>query len=156
MKKFILLLIITTALGIFVASAQKVEKVEKIVIPSTGESAMVEPFLLQETKESSDLILSKSFTGESIESTKTFDVETSASLLDINLSGSTRSGKISIKFVMPDGKDLKTIEIDPASDVRWTKKFDLTDKSKNYTGKWKLIITTNKAEGTYRLYIHSR
>ena len=100
--------------------------------------------------------MSKKFTGESLESTKTFDVDTDATSMDINLSGSTKSGKITIKLIKPDGKDLKTLDIDPASDVRWMKKFDLTDKSKNFTGKWKLVISTEKADGTYRLYVHTR
>jgi hypothetical protein len=54
---------------------------------------------------------------------------------------------------MPNGDDLKFIEIDAASDVRWSKTFDLTNKSETYSGKWKLNINTERAEGSYRLQI---
>ena len=129
----------------------KVYAQEEIVIPHTGEKVMVKTF--SKKKEMSELVLSKRFTGESLETSKIFNVEANASFLEIILSGSTKSGRIFIKLVMPDGKDLKIIDIDSASDVRWSKSFDLTGKSGSYSGEWKLIINTEKADGSYRLHI---
>jgi hypothetical protein len=149
MKRIITFILLGVTLGITSLKAQ-----EEIVIPHTVERLLVNPF--DDKKTSSELVLSKKFTGESIESSKIFDVESNASSLDINLSGSTKSGKIIIRLIMPDGKDLKTLEIDPASDVRWMKRFDLTDKSRNLTGQWKLIINTEKADGSYRLFVSTR
>ena len=108
---------------------------------------------IHKREEMSELVLSKNFNGQSMETSKIFTVEANASFLEITLSGSTKSGRIFIKLVMPDGKELKIIDIDSASDVRWSKSFDLSEKSGSYSGEWKLIINTEKADGSYRLHI---
>ena len=149
MKRLLVFILMAEMFGFIAVNAQ-----EEIVIPNTGQKIMVHPF--KEKQALSELVLSKKFTGESIESSKIFDVETNASTLDINLSGSTKSGRIFIKLIMPDGKDHKILEIDPASDLRWMKRFDRTDKTQNFTGQWKLIINTEKADGSYRLHISTR
>jgi hypothetical protein len=146
MKRIFVFVLMTGLFGIAAVNAQ-----EKIVIPHPGEQVFVKTF--NKNKEMSELVLSKNFTGESLETSKVFNVETNASFLEITLSGSTKSGRIFIKLVMPNGKDLKIIEIDSASDVRWSRSIDLTDKSGNYSGEWKLIINTEKADGSYRLHI---
>ena len=135
--------------GVFGITAVKAQ--EEIFIPHTGEKVMVKTF--NKNKEMSELVLSKKFTGESLETSKIFNVEANASFMEIIISGKTNSGRIFIKLVMPDGKDLKIIDIDSASDVRWSKSFDLTGKSGSYSGEWKLIINTEKADGSYRLHI---
>lgn|GEM_PF-6322865 len=129
----------------------EVKAQEEIVIPHTGEKVFVKTF--NKRKEMSELVLSKKFTGESLETAKVFNIDADASSMEISLSGSTKSGRIFIKLIMPNGKDLKVIEIDSASDVRWMKTFDLDGKSETYSGKWKLIINTERADGSYRLHI---
>jgi putative methionine-R-sulfoxide reductase with GAF domain len=124
---------------------------EEIVIPHTGEKVFVKTFNKRE--EMSELVLSKNFTGESLETSKIFNVEANASFMEIILSGSTKSGRIFIKLIKPDGKDLKIIDIDSASDVRWSKSFNLKDEPGSYSGEWKLIINTEKADGSYRLHV---
>jgi len=146
MKRIFIFILMVAVSGIFAVNAQ-----EEIVIPHTGEKVLVKT--MHKREEMSELVLSKKFTGESLETSKIFNVEANASFLEIILSGSTKSGRIFIKLVMPDGKDLKIIDIDSASDVRWSKSFDLTDKSAKYSGEWKLIINTEKADGSYRLHI---
>jgi putative methionine-R-sulfoxide reductase with GAF domain len=124
---------------------------EEIVIPHTGEKVFVKTFNKRE--EMSELVLSKNFTGESLETSKIFNVEANASFMEIILSGSTKSGRIFIKLIKPDGKDLKIIDIDSASDVRWSRSFNLKDEPGSYSGEWKLIINTEKADGSYRLHL---
>ncbi|MBN2215596.1 MAG: hypothetical protein JW723_15295 [Bacteroidales bacterium] len=135
--------------GIFCITAVNAQ--EEIVIPHTGEKVFVKTFNKRE--EMSELVLSKKFTGESLETSKVFNVEANASFMEIILSGATKSGRIFIKLVKPDGKDLKIIDIDSASDVRWSKSFNLKDEPGSYSGEWKLIINTEKADGSYRLHI---
>ena len=146
MKKLFIFVLMTGLFGITPLFAQ-----EEIVIPHTGEKVMVKT--IHKREEMSELVLSKNFNGQSMETSKIFTVEANASFLEITLSGSTKSGRIFIKLVMPDGKDLKIIDIDSASDVRWSKSFDLSEKSGSYSGEWKLIINTEKADGSYRLHI---
>lgn len=135
--------------GIFCYTAVNAQ--EAIVIPQTGEKVFVKTFNKRE--EMSELVLSKKFTGESLETSKIFNVEANASFMEIILSGSTKSGRIFIKLIKPDGKDLKIIDIDSASDVRWSKSFNLKDEPGSYSGEWKLIINTEKADGSYRLHV---
>lgn len=135
--------------GIFCYAAVNAQ--EEIVIPHTGEKVFVKTFNKRE--EMSELVLSKKFTGESLETSKIFNVEANASFMEIILSGSTKSGRIFIKLIKPDGKDLKIIDIDSASDVRWSKSFNLKDEPGSYSGEWKLIINTEKADGSYRLHV---
>ncbi len=135
--------------GIFCYTAVNAQ--EEIVIPHTGEKVFVKTFNKRE--EMSELVLSKKFTGESLETSKVFNVEANASSMEIIISGSTKSGRIFIKLIKPDGKDLKIIDIDSASDVRWSKSFNLKDEQESYSGEWKLIINTEKADGSYRLHI---
>ena len=146
MKKILILSLIIGVFGFLKVNAQ-----EEITMPHTGEKVMIKTF--HKNKEMSELVLSKKFNGESLETSKIFNVEANASIMDISISGWTKSGKIFIKLIMPDGKDMKTLEIDPASDVRWSKNFELTGKSGSYSGEWKLIINTEKADGSYRLNI---
>jgi hypothetical protein len=148
MKRTFIFVLMTGLFGITNLFAQ-----EEIVIPHTGEKVFVKTLHKHKKDEMSELMLSKKFTGESLETSKVFNIDAGASSMEIMLSGSTKSGKIAIRLIMPNGDDLKVIEIDEASDVRWSKTFDLTNKSETYSGKWKLIINTERAEGSYRLQI---
>ncbi len=146
MKRIFIFVLMTGLFGIPELFAQ-----EEIVLPHTGEKVFVKT--MHKREEISELVLSKRFTGETLETSKVFNVEANASSMEIILSGSTKSGRIFIKLVKPDGKDLKVIDIDSASDVRWSKSFNLKDEPGSYSGEWKLIINTERAEGSYRLHI---
>lgn len=100
----------------------------------------------------SELTLMKKFEGESVNTTKTFDVE--KSFIAISLYGTAESGKLSIKLLTPDGKEFKNFEIDPASDVSWNVKLD-ANKDDKYVGKWTIQVTVEKAKGFYSLRIMS-
>ena len=93
MKRLLVFILMAGMFGFIAVNAQ-----EEIVIPNTGQKIMVHPF--KEKQALSELVLSKKFTGETNESSKILDVETKASTLDINLSGSTKSGRIFIKLII--------------------------------------------------------
>jgi hypothetical protein len=101
----------------------------------------------------SELRLSKRFEGESINSTKTFDVESAE--MTISLSGSVESGKIIVKFSLPNGKEYKDFEIDPTSNVNWFVRVDTTSNIP-FGGKWTIQVKTEKAVGYYNLRLSTR
>lgn len=107
----------------------------------------------KDQKKRSELSLFKKFEGETLSTTKTFDVETPST--SISLFGSVEAGKITIKFILPDGKDYKEFEIDPASDVSWSAQLDETEKEK-YLGKWTIQVKIDKVKGYYKLQISTK
>lgn len=103
----------------------------------------------------SELRLSKSFTGESIESTKTFSVGENYTLMTIELLGRVKTGSIVVSLIKPNGDMFKTIEIDPTADVDFEQMFNLEENRTEWTGDWQLKIKADKAEGTYKLTIET-
>lgn len=107
---------------------------------------------------SSELTLMKNFKGESVETTKKFNVNANHNILKFNLDGTVKSGTITITLIKPDGSKLKTVEIDASSDVSYDQSWGL--KSKNLpaelTGDWQIKIQTDKADGFYRLRIYTK
>lgn len=103
-----------------------------------------------------DQRLMKSFNGETLETTKNFQVSGGYSLLRIAVFGTVKSGKISLTFTRPDGVLFKTIEIDAASDVRYQQSFDMTKNPEGIIGNWNLKVQTEGAEGSYNVQIYSR
>ena len=107
-------------------------------------------------KDLSELRLMKSFKGESVETTKKFSVSSDYTSLNFNLSGTVKSGVISVTLIKPNGSKFKSIEIDPTSDVSFTQGIDLKKDPKDWTGDWQIKIKAEKADGSYRLTILTR
>ncbi len=112
--------------------------------------------LMSGSNDLSELRLTKSFKGESVETTKKFSVTTDNTALNFNLSGKVKSGVITVTLVKPNGKKYKTIEIDPTSDVSFSQGIDLKKEPKEWTGDWQIKIQAEKADGDYRLNILTR
>jgi len=104
----------------------------------------------------SELTLSKSFKGESFETSKKFPVNTNYTMLKLLLHGNVKSGKISLTLLKPNGDKFKTIEIDATSDVTFEQTLDLKKNPTELTGDWQLKIQTDKAVGSYHLVIYTR
>jgi hypothetical protein len=104
----------------------------------------------------SELRLTKSFKGESVETTKKFSVTADNTSLNFNLSGQVKSGIISVTLFKPNGSKYKAIEIDPTSDISYSQGIDLKKDPKEWTGDWQIKIKADKADGNYRLNIMTR
>jgi hypothetical protein len=107
-------------------------------------------------KDMSELRLTKSFKGESVETTKKFSVTADNTSLNFNLSGQVKSGIISVTLFKPNGSKYKAIEIDPTSDISYSQGIDLKKDPKECTGDWQIKIKADKADGNYRLNILTR
>ncbi len=104
----------------------------------------------------SELTLSKSFSNESIETTKTFSVSSNSSVLRFHLTGQVKSGIITVIIVQPNGIKSRTIAIDVTSEVDFKQTVDLKKNIKEVTGDWAIVIRTDNADGSYRLVINTR
>jgi hypothetical protein len=102
-----------------------------------------------------NLIFTKYFDRETIESTKKFSISGDFTELRISIDGKVSSGKIIITLIKPDTKKLKTIEIDAVSDVSYSQEFAL-DKMPEYIGDWQIKIQAENAEGRYNVSINSK
>ena len=123
-------------------------------------NAQVSPLVVteqeQERVDVSEITFAKSFNGQSLEATKKFSIGSHYSILKMQLSGKVKSGKITLTLTSPSGIKFKTIEIDAISDVTFTQELNLSIDKENWVGDWQLQIKTEKADGSYRLYIYTR
>ncbi|MFC0875796.1 hypothetical protein ACE01N_04335 [Saccharicrinis sp. FJH2] len=109
-----------------------------------------------ERKDVSELMLRKTFNGQSLEATKKFSVETYYSKLKLIIQGEVNSGSIIITFISPTGKEFKTITVDNTFDVYFNQELNLKSNPSEWIGEWKLKIKTEKADGSYSVQIHLR
>ena len=109
-----------------------------------------------ERKDVSELMLYKTFNGQSLEATKKFSVEAHYSMLKLEIGGNVNSGSIIITLISPTGKKFKTIEIDNTSNVHFEQELNLKSNPSEWIGEWQLQIKTEKADGKYSLQVHSR
>ena len=124
--------------------------------PDQKNSASADVFFGNNQKsDKEELMLYKSFKGETIETTKKVTVTAGYSLLSIELHGHVKSGKINLTLYKPNKEILKYLEIDATSDVTFEKKLSLTENS-GYIGDWQIKIQTEKADGSYNLEISLR
>jgi hypothetical protein len=99
--------------------------------------------------ESSELSLRKNFTGQTLESKKSFDINDKSTRISLSLSGVVESGLIEIILESPDGKNYITLQIDNTSDVSWRQNINIDERNKYLKGKWQITVKTNKADGNY-------
>lgn len=102
---------------------------------------------------SSTLRLSKHFDGETIKSSRTFQVDDSIKKIKIELAGECEDGDIKVVILLPNGEILKEVLIDPSADLQWSHILILKEEKSKYVGSWKLKIESDDAEGKYSLVI---
>ena len=175
-QKFLVLAILLTGIAI-TAKAQvskeeksKLEKVERARVAArvgARAAADVEPYVLSTTgqgvyvmgdnEKRVSLNLSKNFSGETVTSDAYFEVSKGQTSISLHMSGRCDDGKITIKILLPGGDVFETLEITPAADINWSARFPIEEENeKQYVGKWKLIVETKNAEGSYNFGISSR
>ena len=104
----------------------------------------------------SELRLSRDFEGETVDFTKKYMVSKDFSVFKLQIRGVVDKGVITIVLTKPDGEQFKTIDVDPASDVRYTQTVDLRTEPEKYAGEWQIRIKTDNAEGSYSLTLYVR
>ena len=103
--------------------------------------------------ESSELSLRKNFSGQTLESKKSFDINDKITRISLSLTGVVESGLIEIILESPDGKNYITLQIDNTSDVSWRQNINIDERNKYLKGKWQITVKTNKADGHYNFRI---
>jgi len=105
---------------------------------------------------SSQLSLSKTFEGESKKNEGSFEVDETVRNISLTLSGAVRTGEIKIKITMSNEDVIKEMSIDESADILFTQTIKIAEDVKKYYGKWSYTIESVKAEGNYKLMIHTR
>lgn len=112
-------------------------------------------FWSNQGRSSSQLSMSKEFTGESARNEGSFDVDKDVRNITVMLSGGVKSGKIKIIITLPNGTVMKELAIDESADIQYNQNIRISEEEPKYFGKWKYSIESIKAEGKYRLSINS-
>ena len=101
---------------------------------------------------STTLDFSRNVTDNTATKEYTFDVEKEMKMVSLSISGSCKSGEISISIIMPGNKEYSTVMIDEVGSMSWKKTFEITEEdAKTKTGVWKFKVVTTKATGNFRL-----
>lgn len=88
---------------------------------------------------------------DSFEKEYTFEVEDDFKQFTINISGSCRSGSVTVEIVKPDGNSYSEVVINEYGNLSWRKSFRINDETKDRIGDWKLKVTASSATGSFRL-----
>jgi len=106
-------------------------------------------------RNSSQLMLSKSYDGKDAENTGVFQIEEPVRQIRFSIDGSVKEGKIIIKLLLPGGEVFKELTIDESADIRFSQSITVPEEKNKYTGNWKYVIKAVKARGNYRLSINT-
>jgi hypothetical protein len=130
---------------------------ERTVIGRTPGHAIDIPGDKFDNEKRVSLNLSKSFMGENISSKTDFEVAKGQKAVSLSLSGKCSKGEITVTIILPGGDTFENLSITTAADINWSAMLPIKEGEENkYTGKWKLEVKSNGAEGKYNLNISSR
>ncbi len=160
MKKTFILISVMILTGLFinnqkVLSQQLRGSSDIIVNPSERDKErQARITYLGQDEKSTQLMLSKHFSGESASKSGNFSVDEGIRTLRISIQGSIRNdGSITITLYSPDDELFKELEIDNSADVHWSQVFTIKEDNYEYTGEWTYEIEADEAEGQYNLSI---
>jgi hypothetical protein len=140
--------------------AEKELQIEKLRADKFGNYIIASPeggvfFSGANTGQSSQLSLSKSFSGESTKNEGTFEVDENVGYINFSVNGSVKEGRININIVLPNGEKMKEITIDNTADIQFNQMIRPRSEEKKYSGKWSYEIEAVKAVGNYRLSLQT-
>lgn len=127
----------------------KYEQMRQNAMDFSKDSQYEYQFFYSNPGQSSQLSLSKAFDGESVESSKNFEVQEGIKHISLSLSGNVKEGVIEIEMIKPNGKKYMEFKIDNTSDVQWRQTIVISEEEKELRGTWKINIKTSKAKGVY-------
>ena len=107
------------------------------------------------SERNSRLMLSKRYTGQSIDKQGTFEVDDDITKLKISIDGAVESGSITVSLIYPDGKPYKSLTMDDSADIHWSESLNIKEGENKYYGTWKYRISTKQADGSYNLSINT-
>jgi hypothetical protein len=94
-----------------------------------------------------ELTLKKTFTGETMSTIKNFTVDRKLNVLTIDITGTAKSGKITIILDHYKVKS-KSFEIDVTTNMEYHQTINLK-KMPEYIGEWTILINAENADGSY-------
>jgi hypothetical protein len=99
---------------------------------------------------------SKSVKEKTFSKEYSFDVEKTANTVVMSVMGDCKTGEISIKIAMPNGKNYSDIIIDESGNLNWRKSFTISEKeNQDKTGEWKFRIDSKKATGYFKISLQT-
>lgn len=90
--------------------------------------------------------------------TSDFEYEVPEKVVSIffDFNGELETGSLKITIVKPNGKVFQVLNVTPVADVNWNKKYKIKEgESDEYSGTWKVTISTKDAKGYYELRVNS-
>jgi hypothetical protein len=161
MKKTFIIISVMILTGLVITNQKALSQVDRrtpVIVGSTGEERDQERqarlMYLGQDEKSTQLMLSKHFSGETVSKSGNFTVDEGIRTLRISIQGSIRNdGSITITLYTPDDDLFKELEIDNSADVHWSQVFTIREEGDEYTGEWTYEIEADEAEGQYNLSI---
>jgi hypothetical protein len=161
MKRTFIIISVIILTGLVVTNQKVLSQVDRrtpVIVGSTGEERDMERqarlMYYGQDEKSSQLMLSKRFSGESVSTSGTFTVDKNIRSLRILMRGSIQNnGSITITLYTPDDELFKKVEINRSADVHWTQVLTITEDNNEYAGEWTYEIEADEAEGDYNLSI---
>ena len=85
-----------------------------------------------------------------------YEVPENASGLNFSFGSELEAGSLKLIITKPNGKVFQVFSVAPVANVDWNKNLKIKDgESKDYSGTWKITISTKEAKGYYELKIVS-
>lgn len=85
-----------------------------------------------------------------------YEVPANVTGLYFEFSGELETGSLKITITKPGGKVFQTFSVAPIANVDWNKRISIKEaESKDYSGTWKITISSKEAKGYYELRINS-
>ena len=103
------------------------------------------------SEKNSKLSLSKHYDGETTSKTGTFSVEEGVKKIRLSISGTVRTGSISLEVYLPGKKELKKLTIDDSADITWSQSINIREGDTRYYGEWTYAINAKAVKGKYNL-----
>jgi len=85
-----------------------------------------------------------------------YEVPENVEGLSLVFSSELEAGGLKLTITKPNGKVFQVFSVAPVANVDWNKQFKIKEgESKDYSGTWKITISTKEAKGYYELNIIS-
>jgi len=112
-------------------------------------------FVNSGAQSSSQLSISKSYSGETKKNDGSFEVDKSTKNVSVRLNGNVEEGSITITILLPGGKEFKKLTIDDSANISFSQSLTIAEDETKYYGNWNYTIDARSAVGQYQLMIHT-
>jgi len=85
-----------------------------------------------------------------------YEVPENVAGLYFDFGAELEAGTLKLTITKPDGKVFQTLSVSPIANVDWNKRYKVKEnETSQYSGSWKITISTKEAKGFYELRINS-